>query len=122
MTSSYLRIEQRVDSYDSNVSMKEHLRLFYNHRPRTVAALPASLAYPGFGRFIDGLESDAVQLTREDYAAAGDLCRVGHCLFKTVDDHRDALNQVLSRYLGKTIEPVELEAREYHNATSVLIC
>lgn len=114
MTSSYLRTEQRVNSRGANILGEEEARLIFNHRPETVAALPASLVYPGFGRFIDGLKPGAVSLTKEDYEAAATLCSVGHRLFVDQGARGDALNKVLSDYLGKTIRQTEVEACKQH--------
>jgi hypothetical protein len=111
LTGSYLRTEQRVDSSGADIFGEEDMRLFYNHRSLTAAALPASLAYPGFGRFLDGLRSEAVRPVREDYEAASALCNVGRRLFLEEDNRRDAINGVLSRYLKKSIKPLGLEAR-----------
>ncbi|GAQ92666.1 hypothetical protein KFL_010880010 [Klebsormidium nitens] len=111
MSESYLRNEQRVDSTGANIPGEENARLLYNHRPFTAAALPASLAYPGFGRFLDGLKSKNVRPGREDYEAAAALCNAGHQLFLKEDKRRDAINAILSEFLEKLIEPVNLEAR-----------
>lgn len=113
MTPSFLRSEQRVDSAGNDIPGEEELRLWYNQRPYTPAALPASLAYEGFGRFIDGLKPGAVVLVQEDYNAAAELCRVGHRMFVNEDQRRDAVNAVLSKYIGTAIKPLDLKARKW---------
>lgn len=88
------------------------LRLWFCHRPHTDTALPAALAYPGFGRIIDAIAQGSVVPEGKDYMAAYRLVHFASKIYETEDLRVRAVNDVLEEYLKRRIFPNRIPAGE----------